>query len=171
MIVPGRMSAQIEGDFVVFLIGARINRFLDVAGWLPVMRAMPKMLAELAEQPELGLLGTWSCLRGLREAVLIQYWRSFEHLHAYARAREAEHLPAWAAYNRALKDNDTVGIWHETYLVADGAYEAVYGNMPEYGLAAATARVPATGRRLTALNRLGRSDEDDHPLTPEGAAR
>lgn len=170
-IVPGRIAAQIEGDFVVFLIGARINRFLDLKGWLPVVRAMPKMIAELQRHPEMGLLYSWGCNRGLREAVMIQYWRSFEHLHAYARARESEHLPAWAEYNRLLKDNDSVGIWHETYLVRAGEYEAIYGNMPAHGLANAGAAVAATGGRQTALNRLGRGSSDDHPLEQDGSIR
>ena len=163
MILDGRRAARIEGDFVVFLIGARINRFLEPSGWLPVVRAMPKMLAELDRRPELGLLHSWNALRGIREVLLIQYWRSFDHLHDYARARESEHLPAWAAYNRAIKDNDAVGIWHETYLVQAGQYEAIYGNMPRYGLANAGELVEAKGRLTSSLGRLGRSDGADQP--------
>ena len=102
MVLEGRRAAQIEGDFVVFLIGARINRFREPRAWLPVVRSMPKMLAELERRPELGLLHATSAVRGIREVLLIQYWRSFDHLHGYARARESEHLPAWAAYNRAI---------------------------------------------------------------------
>lgn len=163
MILTGRRAARIEGDFVVFLIGARINRFLEPSRWLPVVRAMPKMLAELDRRPELGLLHSWNALRGIREVLLIQYWRSFDHLHDYARARESEHLPAWAAYNRAIKDNDAVGIWHETYLVQAGQYEAIYGNMPRYGLANAGELVAAKGRLTSSLGRLGRSDGADQP--------
>lgn len=170
-IEQGRLAARIEGDFVVFLIGARINRFRDVRAWLPVVRAMPKMLAELDRRPELGLLHSWSAQRGLREALLIQYWRSYEHLHAYARARESEHLPAWAAYNRAIKDNDAVGIWHETYLVPAGQYEAIYGNMPRYGLAQAGELLDARGASTSSLGRLGRSDGEDQPLDPDGRPR
>ena len=33
------------------------------------------------------------------------------------------------------------GIWHETFLVRAGEYEAVYGNMPTYGLAKASRAV------------------------------
>jgi hypothetical protein len=53
----GRFAAEIEGDFVVFLIGMRINHLLLVHKWLPVARAMPRMLRELMQRPELGLLG------------------------------------------------------------------------------------------------------------------
>jgi len=34
------------------------------------------------------------------------------------------------------------GIWHETYLVKAGQYEAVYGNMPPHGLGKAGRLVP-----------------------------
>ena len=171
IVESGRRAARIEGDFVVFLIGARINRFRSVSAWLPVVRAMPRMLKELARQPELGLLHSWTALSSLRDVLVVQYWRSFEHLHAYARARDAEHLPAWAAYNRALKDDPAVGIWHETYLVRAGAYEAVYGDMPAHGLARAGRLVDAVGPARSALGRLGRSDGEDQPLAPDGAPR
>lgn len=159
----GRHAALIEGDFVVFLIGARINRLRSVGSWWPVVQAMPRMLKELARQPELGLLYSWQALVSLREVLLVQYWRSYEHLHAYAQAREAEHLPAWATYNREARDNPAVGIWHETYLVAAGQYEAIYGNMPRHGLGHAGRLVPATGRLGSSRGRLGHSEGADHP--------
>ena len=37
---PGRYSARIEGDFVVFLIGMRINRPWKVQRWWPVAAAI-----------------------------------------------------------------------------------------------------------------------------------
>lgn len=167
-LLAGRQAATIEGDFVVFLIGARLNRLRDVRGWLPVVRAMPRMLAELDARPELGLLYSWGASRGMRERFLVQYWRSYEHLHAYARERESEHLPAWAAYNRALRDNDSVGIWHETFLVRAGQYEAIYGNMPRFGLANAGRVATASGRLTSSLGRLGRGEGTDQPLDAEG---
>ena len=39
------------------------------------------------------------------------------------------------------------------------SYEALYGNMPVFGLAAATKHVPAVGRRETARRRLGGESE------------
>jgi hypothetical protein len=38
----GRHTAQIEGPFVVFIIGMRINRLWAVHKWLPVARAMAR---------------------------------------------------------------------------------------------------------------------------------
>ena len=151
---PGRFTAKIEGPFVVFLIGVRVNRLLAVGKWLPVTRAMPRMLEELRRRPELGLLHaefavTW------RGAMVLQYWRSFEHLHAYASMRDAQHLPAWAAFNRSVGSDGTVGIWHETYEVAAGRFETVYANMPRWGLSGAGEHVPAVGRMSTARERMG----------------
>ena len=46
-IINERMAAQIEGDFVVFLIGMRINKFWKITKWLPPFLAMPRMIKEL----------------------------------------------------------------------------------------------------------------------------
>ncbi len=129
-IITERMTANIEGDFVVFLIGMRINKPWKVHKWLPVFSAMPRMLSELDANPELGCLHH---IFGLR--VIVQYWRSFDQLEAYAKARDNEHLPAWAAFNQSLsKCRGDVGIWHETYQVRAGEYETVYSGMPEWGV-------------------------------------
>ena len=54
-----RMTVKLEGDFVVFLIGMRINKFWKIHKWLPVARAMPRMLKELRSKDsnETGFLG------------------------------------------------------------------------------------------------------------------
>ena len=134
-----RERAELDGDFVVFLIGMRINRPLRVRSWLPVVQAMPKMIRELETRPELGLLGTRFV--GL---TLIQYWRSQEHLLAYARSRDSVHLPAWQAFNRRARESGgDVGIWHETYMVRAGDYENVYVDVPAMGFGKAGKLVPA----------------------------
>jgi hypothetical protein len=156
-VLEGRFAAEIDGDFVVFLIGMRINRLLLPHKWLPVAMAMPRMLRELARQKELGLLSARGFVSG-RTVLMVQYWRSFEQLHAYAQARDKQHLPAWAAFNRRVGGNGSVGIFHETYLVAAGQYESVYANMPEFGLGLAGRVVPAVGRMQSAKTRLGRMD-------------
>jgi len=113
------------------------------------------MLQELMAQPELGLLYASSAMSG-RTLMMTQYWRSFEHLHDYAHAKDKAHLPAWAEFNRLVGGNGAVGIFHETYMVKADEYEAVYANMPRYGLAKAGEMVPAVGRMQSAKARLGR---------------
>jgi Domain of unknown function (DUF4188) len=153
-VFSGRYSAQIEGPFVVFLIGMRINNLLAVNKWLPVAKAMPPMLKELYANKSLGFLHAEPMLTW-RGVATVQYWRSFEQLHAYAHARDAKHLPAWAAFNRSVGSDGTVGVWHETYQVAAGQSECVYVNMPRWGLATAAEHVPAVGRMKDAKSRMG----------------
>ena len=147
-----RLTARIDGEVVVFLIGMRINRFWKVHRWLPVARAMPRMIAELAAKPHSGFLGAEQWLGN--PTIMLQYWRSFEQLERYAKDRSAQHLPAWAAFNRAIGSNGDVGIWHETYRVRPGDYECIYNNMPLFGLARATAAVSASGRLESARDRM-----------------
>ena len=158
-IIDRRVTAEIEGDFVVFLIGMRINRLWKASKWLPVFLAMPKMVRELERNHESGFLGAKLYLGSLRQPMVVQYWRSFEHLEAYARNRGNAHWPAWVAFNKNVGSNGDVGIWHETYLVPAGSYESVYNNMPPTGLGAATSLVPAAGRKATAASRAGVRDE------------
>ena len=161
------MTADIDGEVVLFLIGMRINVFWKIHKWLPVFAAMPRMIWELTDQRKSGLLG-YRTRWGGRNFELIQYWSSFEELRDYARARDAKHLPAWADFNRNIGSDGTVGIWHETYLVKDDQFEAVYRNMPLFGMARATNAVPATGQRRTASGRLGRSGGEDSPVEESG---
>src|SRR3954466_3441738 len=112
-VIPGRMTAEIEGDFVVFVIGMRVNKPWKVHKWGPVFLAMPRMLKELRGHPESGFLGSIS-----GGTLIVQYWRSFEHLETYARSQNHEHWPAWVAFNKRMRESrGNVGIWHETYLV------------------------------------------------------
>ncbi len=155
---PGRYSAQIDGSFVVFLIGMRINRLLAVHKWLPVARAMGPMVEHLLAHKELGLLHAQPFLYW-RGAALVQYWRSFEQLEHFARDPALNHLEPWKRFNRAVGADGSVGIWHETYQVQAGQYECVYGNMPPFGLGAVAAVQPAAGPLARARQRIAREPE------------
>jgi len=167
-VMPGRYTAEIDEPFVVFLIGMRINKLFAFRKWIPVARAMGPMLSTLYQHPEKGFLGGeffWN----LHGPVLIQYWRSFEDLEKFARDKSDPHLGAWRQFNKAIGSDGSVGIWHETYLVEPGKYEAVYGNMPVFGLASATNHVSAVGRRETARRRLG-GENEPAVASPDGHA-
>jgi hypothetical protein len=148
-----RLTAEVDAEFIVFLIGMRVNRPWKVHRWGPVALAMARMLRELEADPGAGFLGVESWFG--RTTLAAQYWRSFEALERYATDAVREHRPAWSAFNRAIGSNGDVGIWHETYRVRPGDYECVYNNMPLFGLAKATRAVPATGRRESAPGRMG----------------
>jgi hypothetical protein len=137
----GRWTAEIDGDFVVFLIGARFSKLrvwqsiADLGG----RRGMKPMLDYLMARPEKGLLGYQMGL-----PTIVQYWRSFEHLEAFARDRDDPHLEVWRNYWQRVGKSTRTGIWHETYLVRAGEFEAIYGNMAPFGLGKAGTLVPAS---------------------------
>jgi len=153
-IIGERVCAEIEGEIVVFLIGMRINRYWKFWRWIPVLLAMPRMLRELAAHPELGML-SFRGYFGSGGPMMVQYWKSADLLQAYAQSRTGAHLPAWRAFNGSIGTNGDVGIWHETYVVPPGHLEALYVNMPRFGLGLVGALRPAQGRWKTAAQRLG----------------
>ncbi len=154
-IVAGRQKAEIDGDFVVFLIGARftirhpLRTFRDLGGRRGGMRAM---LDHLVAHPEKGLLGYTMGL-----PVIVQYWRSFDHLESFARDTSDPHAATWREYyRRQASHGQGAGIWHETFLVRAGEYEAIYNNMPAIGLGQAGRLVPineSSTARLRIRNR------------------
>jgi hypothetical protein len=151
-LIQKRMCGAMEGEFVVFLIGMRVNRWWKVWRWLRISLQSRRMMRELAAHPELGYLGGEEWLS--RTTVQVQYWRSMEQLLAYAHSRDAAHLPAWRDFNKLIGTNGDVGIWHETYRVRPGDYESMYTNMPPFGLGRAGALLEATGPRESARDRL-----------------
>ena len=98
------------------------------------------MLEYLMADPDKGLLG----FQPLGLTTVVQYWRSFDHLEAFARNEDDPHLAVWRNYWKRVGGNDRSGIWHETYLVRAGEYEGIYGNMPPHGLGKASRLVPAS---------------------------
>ncbi len=136
-VTNGRFTARMDEPFAVFIIGMRINNFFAVRKWVPTVRAMGPMLRELYKHPEKGFLGGEFFLYW-RGPALVQYWRSFEDLERFARNPDDPHLPAWRRFNQTVGSDGSVGIWHETYMVQSGNYEAIYSNMPPFGLAKAT---------------------------------
>ena len=150
---PRRLGAEIDGDFVVFLIGAKLERMHPIRSLrdLGGMRGMPYMLKYLTRHPEKGFLGYETY--GL--TMNVQYWRSFEHLERFARDDSDPHLKVWRNYWKRVGTHPRSGIWHETFLVRAGEYEAVYGNMPSHGLAKASRAVPI-GASSSARGRLTR---------------
>ena len=121
-----RMTAEIDGDFVVFLIGARFNSKLQLARSLVDLggrRGMRHMLDYLVSQPDKGLLAYEMGL-----PTIVQYWRSFEQLEAFARDRDDPHLEVWHQYWRR------VGRHRDRYLARDipGQGRAVRGDLRQH---------------------------------------
>ncbi len=165
-VLEGRHTSDLasRNEVVVFLIGMRINRLWQIWRWLPVLAAMPRMILELAKDPSRGLLGRPRTMVSGRVIMVVQHWNSFADLERYARDPQSQHLPAWRTFNRRFRDNAAVGIFHETYCVPAAGVEAMYVNMPVFGLAAATASVPVAAGRNTAAQRLGVRTGDRSPV-------
>ena len=140
-IIDGRTTVESDRDTVtVFLIGMRINNPVAVRSWLPAVRAMPRMLSHLEQDPKSGLLGYHSWLG--RTTMLVSYWRNAEDLTRFASDPDAPHAPAWRAFNRTVAATGNVGVWHETYTATAQNSEAIYVNMPPFGLAGAIGGIP-----------------------------
>lgn len=103
------------------------------------------MLDHLSENPDKGLLGH----QQLSLLSWVQYRRSFDHLEAFARDTQDPHLAVWRKYFKRVGKSARTGIWHETFPVRAGEFEAVYTNMPDFGLATATGVVPVAGSVAT----------------------
>src|SRR5665213_1919400 len=97
-----RMAAEIDGDF----------------GGGRGVRHMP---GYVVERPEKGLLGYEMGL-----PTIVQYWRSFEHLEAFAKDTDDRHLGAWRNYWRRVGTSARTGIWHETFLVRAGELSLIH---------------------------------------------
>ena len=145
----GRYTAMTDEDFVVFLIGMRVNRLLAIRKWWPVFQAMPRMLIDLMRNPQKGYLGGRTLI-GWRSVTMIQYWRSVDDLERFARNPDDPHWPAWKKFYQLVGSDGSVGIWHETYPVHGAQSENVYVNVPRLGLGEVVDLIPATGRRASA---------------------
>ena len=154
-VMPGQRVAEPGPDgVVVFLVGMRVNRWRRLRSWFPVFVAMPRMLRELSDDEEAGLLSVRTYWSG-RVFMTVQYWRSPEHLGRYARNADGKHAPACARWNKSggPRSGD-VGLFHETYLVPSSNIETRYSNMAPLGLAEA-------GPSVSRAQRTRRTRADD----------
>ena len=149
---PSRLTVSPDQSFVVFLIGTRVNKWWLVPAIWAIATAMQRMMKELEEDPDSGLLAYESY--GGRTTLMVQYWRSQEDLLAYSRAKESAHVPAWRAWIKRWGLGGAMGIWHETYVIEPGRYESVYHHMPAFGLGKVGPLVPAEGELRTASGRI-----------------
>jgi hypothetical protein len=154
--LPTRTMADVKEPLVLFLIGMRVNTLWRVWEWLPSFLAMGPMIVELYKNPELGFLSARTEMAG-RTITVIQYWKSFEALEAYAANGQRKHRPAWTAfYKRATSGTGAVGIYHETYVIRPGEVESLYVDMPaNFGLGGAVGSVPVGPRTESARARKG----------------
>lgn len=163
LVVPGRKTVDIKGDFVVFHIGARAHKKLDQF-FREMGDAFREMLQELEENPSLGCLGSEQFV-GVTGFFIVQYWRSLDQLNAYARSSTNRHASAWAKVMRVVRKSNDYGIWHETFEVKEGNYECIFGACPPMmlGNCHQTSLIDCKGRNKSAAGRAGKTDGSDYP--------
>jgi hypothetical protein len=176
-LLKGRKCAKKKdgSSFVVFLLGAKLNHPFKLAGdAASVGKAMQEMQKELEEHPEYGCLGTENYVGSNDDGstlLTVQYWKSADDLQKYASSSSNEHYSPWKNYLRVFKKSDDVGLWHETFIVKDANYEAVYVNCPSLHLGASRGFdiVDASRGNTTMKGRLGggKNVEKDWPETLE----
>jgi hypothetical protein len=152
-VYPGRFTARTDADSTaVFLIGMRFNKLLRVRSWMPVASAMPRMMKVLMTEPEYGLRGYQNWFG--RTTIMVSYWRSAADVQRFASDPDAPHAAAWREFTRKVGASGLVGVWHELYTVHRGEYEAVYANMPRFGLGSALDHIPVGPGSRTSKQRM-----------------
>jgi hypothetical protein len=112
-VIPGRYTAAVEGEFVVFLLAMRFNKFWKVHKWLPVAMAMGPMLTALLKDQSKGLLG-FRVLPVFTSSETLELLEAAPVLDQRDAAQADPHLPAWRRFNQLVGTGGDVGIWHET---------------------------------------------------------
>ncbi|KAI9345336.1 hypothetical protein BDR26DRAFT_856778 [Obelidium mucronatum] len=163
----GRHTAKIDGDFVVFLIGARYNSPTLSNDFKEMGEAMSEMVKELeASDPEksgfLGVENYWGDPATGSTTLQVQFWRSAEHLHDWSVSKMSAHYSPWKKTMTITRKNPDLGIWHETFIVRNGEYEAIYVNMPPIGLGRATELEPVSKSHVSMMQRLGRPEGENN---------
>ena len=87
----------------------------------------------------------------------------------FGKDKDLPHLEPWREFNRLVRDSQDIGIWHETYELSAGSFEAMYVNMPTFGLAAA-GRPEPVNHASTAAKRLHRSGGGVDPAALPGSS-
>jgi hypothetical protein len=165
LVQRGRKTALIKGDFAVFHIGARPNNTIDNK-FKHIGDAMAAIQQELEDRPELGCLGTENYIGENGQGTFtVQYWRSLEHLNAYARSSTNRHYSPWKRLMQIGRESSDIAFWHEAFEVKDGKYECIYVNCPPLllGNCRETELIQCEGRLNSAAGRAGKSDGADYP--------
>ncbi|CAI5537266.1 unnamed protein product [Closterium sp. Naga37s-1] len=159
-IFQGRMAGKMDGDFCLFLIGARANNPFPMGPAFPsVGEVFNQAVRELEQESErFGYLGGdhyvgTDVTRG-SQTIAVMYWRSYDHLVSYANDQNLVHGSAWKRMTQLLRDGPDIGVWHESYAIKAGQYESIYVNCPAFGLGAAGRLVPAAGPLSTSRGRM-----------------
>ncbi|KAK0507188.1 hypothetical protein JMJ35_010226 [Cladonia borealis] len=130
-----------EKGVVVFIVGANYNHPLGLfaPGFKQVADYFGNMWKEASSDRERwGFLGKSDAMilptpGGGNALVTMSYWKSIEHLHAFAQG--PSHKLGWDWWSMTNKQWPHIGIMHETYAVPAGSWENIYQNHHPIGMA------------------------------------
>lgn len=138
-ISPGRWVADPPPGTTLVLFGLRVNRWMAICSWLPLVRALRQMLAEAKAEPETSGLLWYASWRDGRVFTVLSYWRDMGAAMGWAQDRPFQHVRVWRRYNRGrVGDSGDVGLWHEVIEIDPERLHTIYRDMDRRGLAAAT---------------------------------
>jgi hypothetical protein len=129
----------------------------SLSAWRFVRRLRGEIVAEArrAKTQGEGLLHSEWFRLGIGHSGVLQYWRSFEALEAWA--RREPHALWWRAAVERMRMRRDLGVYHELYVVRPGDIESIFIDCRPAGLAAFGVRGEPVGPSTTSRGRLGRS--------------
>jgi hypothetical protein len=152
-VFPGRYTARVDRPVVVFAIGMRLNRPHAVHRWARPMTNTVRMWWHVQRRRPSGYLGGYLFVYWCGVGMM-QYWEDVDQLVAFSHDTTQPHLAAWRQLASLTRNDQTFGYWHETYEVAPGTSESIYGSMPRFGLAGAAPHEPIRTATESAHARL-----------------
>jgi hypothetical protein len=128
----------------------------SLSAWLFARRLRAAIVtdARSAAGQESGLLNSESFAFGLTHFGVLQYWRSFDDLEAWA--RKPPHSEWWREAVERMRRQQDLGIYHETFLVRGTDLESISLNCTPAGLARFGRLDQPVGPLTTSRGRLGR---------------
>lgn len=88
------MTAELDGGFVIYINGMRLNEPRTVHKYLLAGLRAAQIFKELEEDPDSGFLGYLPAYMSIRSGAAIQYWRSLEDIRRFAQDPDDLHVPA-----------------------------------------------------------------------------
>jgi len=134
-------TAQVDGDYCVFLLGARSNapwKLNKSFNWLnstflaitKEVECLPASAGYLGGESYVGTNFTDGS-----HAMVVMYWRSWQQLKDYAWSKEHLHSKVMGEMLQTARNHPELGIWHEAYEVTSKGTHSTYLNCPPFGLA------------------------------------
>ncbi|MFM1802685.1 MAG: hypothetical protein RJA81_2037 [Planctomycetota bacterium] len=148
--------ADSNSCFCMIRLGMMVHRVRAI----PLIRKFQKAIDQAAReamQAQAGLLQSERMIFRWNHFGYLQYWNTLDQMLAWS--HEKPHTDWWAAAVNRQRKNQDFSIYHETYVVERGNFEAIYMNPGDHrpGASRFGTLVSPQGSLATARGRLGKS--------------